>query len=105
MRLFFFSSRRRHTICALVTVVHTYALPILTEAMVFTCNSRFVSFSSSAYGQLLPYLPPTSVINQLRVSRAYSAAKADDAPQDRGADEPARTGLHLRRDQIGRAHV
>src|SRR3546814_3896582 len=28
MRSFFFSSRRRHTICALVTGVHTCALPI-----------------------------------------------------------------------------
>src|SRR3546814_10398495 len=27
-RLFFFSSRRRHTGCALVTVLHTFALPI-----------------------------------------------------------------------------
>src|SRR3546814_9743373 len=53
----------------------------VTEAMVFTGNSRLVAFSSSAYGQLLPDLPPTSVINQLRVSRAYSAAEADEAPQ------------------------
>src|SRR3546814_10979959 len=64
----------------------------VTEAMVFTGNSRLVAFSSCAYGQLLPDLPPTSVINQLRVSRAYSAAKADEAPQERGEDEPACTG-------------
>src|SRR3546814_7361260 len=30
---FFFSSRRRHTICALVTGVQTCALPILDEAV------------------------------------------------------------------------
>src|SRR3546814_8149071 len=47
----------------------------VTEAMVFTGNSRLVAFSSSAYGQLLPDLPPTSVINQLRVSRAYSRSE------------------------------
>src|SRR3546814_7049136 len=32
MCVFFFSSRRRHTICALVTVVQTCALPISTRA-------------------------------------------------------------------------
>src|SRR3546814_7537530 len=32
MFLFFFSSRRRHTICALVTGVQTCALPILANA-------------------------------------------------------------------------
>src|SRR3546814_10473289 len=31
---FFFSSRRRHTICALVTGVQTCALPILADALV-----------------------------------------------------------------------
>src|SRR3546814_3009188 len=31
MGIFFFSSRRRHTRCALVTGVQTYALPILEE--------------------------------------------------------------------------
>src|SRR3546814_4824994 len=42
---FFFSSRRRHTICALVTGVQTCALPILTEhpgvdAITFTGETR-----------------------------------------------------------------
>src|SRR3546814_4566158 len=34
MRIFFFSSRRRHTRCALVTGVQTCALPILSEPTV-----------------------------------------------------------------------
>ncbi|MFW7341045.1 ATP-binding protein [Pollutimonas sp. H1-120] len=68
----------------------------VTEAMVFTGNARLVAFSSSAYGQLLPDMPPVSVINQLRVSRAYSAAEADEAPRDRDPGEPANAGLHLR---------
>ncbi len=68
----------------------------VTEAMVFTGNARLVAFSSSAYGQLLPDMPPVSVINQLRVSRAYSAAEADEAPRDRDPGEPANSGLHLR---------
>src|SRR3546814_10044203 len=36
MIVFFFSSRRRTTRCALVTGVQTCALPILCEGMVFT---------------------------------------------------------------------
>src|SRR3546814_20318054 len=35
--MFFFSSRRRHTRCALVTGVQTYALPILTP------NGKFLA--------------------------------------------------------------
>lgn len=69
----------------------------VAEAMVFTGNARLVAFSSSAYGQLLPDMPPVSVINQLRVSRGYSAAEADEvdeAQRDPGA--AANAGLHLR---------
>src|SRR3546814_4302844 len=48
--LFFFSSRRRHTRCALVTGVQTCALPIS-----FSVDSdRFVTDSSGAYLQVLP---------------------------------------------------
>lgn len=67
----------------------------VAEALVFTGNGRLIAFSSSAYGQLLPDLPPTSVINQLRISRAYSAAESNEMP---GADGEDRNtgGLHLR---------
>src|SRR3546814_5168378 len=42
--LFFFSSRRRHTRCALVTGVQTCALPILVHAKLLTPNRmRFVT--------------------------------------------------------------
>src|SRR5690606_29631725 len=52
---------------------------------------------SAAYGQLLPDLPPTSVMNQLRVSRGYAAAEADEAAADGGdSDAPVNTGLRLR---------
>ncbi|ARP92142.1 histidine kinase [Bordetella genomosp. 9] len=60
------------------------------EAMVFTGGGRMIAFSTSQYGQLLPELPPPTVLNQLRLSRGYSAAEADD-PLDRGGG-----GLHLR---------
>src|SRR3546814_11738873 len=40
---FFFSSRRRHTRCALVTGVQTCALPISRSAQPGSCNSAIVS--------------------------------------------------------------
>ena len=52
----------------------------IAEAMVFTGNGRLVAFSSSEFGRLLPDSPPPHVMNQLRVSRAYSAAEAEDPP-------------------------
>ena len=61
------------------------------EAMVFTGSGRMVAFSTSQYGQLLPAMPPSTVMNQLRLSRGYSAAEADD-PVKPGIDG----GLHLR---------
>ncbi|MGB3837350.1 ATP-binding protein [Castellaniella sp.] len=64
----------------------------IDEAMVFTGNGRLVAFSSTAFGQLLPDLPPSSVMNQLRVSQGYSAAESDVEP----GSGPTSTGLHLR---------
>ncbi|MYN13002.1 HAMP domain-containing protein [Pusillimonas sp. TS35] len=67
----------------------------MSEAMVFTASGRLVAFSSSAYGQLLPDMPPPAIMNQLRVSRSYSAAEADDMKPEDGQQAPG-TGLHLR---------
>jgi len=64
----------------------------IDEAMVFTGNSRLVAFSSSNFSQLLPDLPPSSVMNQLRVAQGYAAAEADATP----GDGPTSDGLHLR---------
>ncbi|MNS64166.1 Sensor protein ZraS [compost metagenome] len=61
------------------------------EAMVFTGSGRMVAFSTSQYGQLMPAMPPSTVMNQLRLARGYSAAEADD-PVTAGAEG----GLHLR---------
>jgi nitrogen fixation/metabolism regulation signal transduction histidine kinase len=61
------------------------------EAMVFTGSGRMVAFSTSQYGQLLPAMPPSTVMNQLRLARGYAAAEADD-PMTPGAEG----GLHLR---------
>ena len=61
------------------------------EAMVFTGSGRMIAFSTSQYGQLLPAMPPSTVMNQLRLARGYSAAEADD-PVTPGVEG----GLHLR---------
>lgn len=71
----------------------------VSEAMVFTGNNRLVAFSSTDFGQLVPDLPPPSVINQLKVSRAYSAAEVQEPPGVMGEVETDVTrvpGLRLR---------
>jgi len=47
----------------------------VAEVLVFSGNNRVVAFSSLAYGQLLPELPPAHILSQLRVSRNYAAAE------------------------------
>ena len=66
------------------------------EAIVFTGNSRIVAFSSSNFGKLLPDPPPASVMNQLRVSHAYSAAESGEVLGPEQQTAPLNTGLHLR---------
>src|SRR5690606_37049379 len=68
----------------------------VSEALVFTGNGRLLAFSSSAYGQLFPDVPPTSVINQLRIAGGYSAAEVDEVPEDQGANPDSSIHLHLR---------
>src|SRR5690606_10489566 len=63
----------------------------IDEAMVFTGNGRLIAFSSVNFSQLLPDLPPSSVMNQLRVAQGYAAAEADAA-----GDGPTSDRLRLR---------
>src|SRR3546814_14164265 len=49
MILFFFSSRRRHTICALVTGVQTCALPISGAIVVVAAVISFISPDHTKY--------------------------------------------------------
>lgn len=64
----------------------------IAEAMVFTSTGRLIAFSSSAYGQLLPDMPPANVMNQLRISQGYAAAEAD-SPTDPSVSA---NSLHIR---------
>ena len=70
----------------------------VTEAMVFTGNNRLVAFSSTDFGQLVPDLPPPSVLNNLKVSRSYSAAEVYEPSEgvSLGLEPRVRGGLQLR---------
>src|SRR3546814_53444 len=50
---FFFSSRRRHTRCALVTGVQTCALPILTSSALFHYRSPYVRYKQHGDPKML----------------------------------------------------
>src|SRR3546814_7324110 len=76
--LFFFSSRRRHTRCALVTGVQTCALPILSRRR----TPNFVLCASIAHCLLHVYLS--------MYSTCLSASCTDITPCDIGGDDPAR---------------
>src|SRR3546814_7358664 len=51
---FFFSSRRRHTICALVTGVQTCALPIYGTGQRFAVNDSFAATNGGTRGGFPP---------------------------------------------------
>src|SRR3546814_6995752 len=67
--MFFFSSRRRHTICALVTGVQTCALPIFKEADLIESVDDALQFIS--------YYHPMDYIRAL--GKAYEAEKSPAA--------------------------
>src|SRR3546814_2459024 len=48
--MFFFSSRRRHTRCALVTVVQTCALPICSQLFAQVLDSKFAPHPGEVVG-------------------------------------------------------
>src|SRR3546814_1075824 len=56
--MFFFSSRRRHTICALVTGVQTCALPILIWYLLARATNRY---AYAAIGSAIINLSPQFV--------------------------------------------
>src|SRR3546814_9361298 len=66
---FFFSSRRRHTRCALVTGVQTCALPILgVESMSAPCRARHVSRSGATHMKFFVDTADTAEIRDLAES-------------------------------------
>src|SRR3546814_1070794 len=86
-----FSSRRRHTRCALVTVVQTCALPILRAALAgdeqFTLVANGDAGLDAIPENLRPYrylLSPT--LDGQPLDADYRAAQLDERLQDLGSD-------------------
>src|SRR3546814_10771684 len=109
--LFFFSSRRRHTRCALVTGVQTCALPILPVAIPGRAPAEggtcCCALSTGAGAGLLS-LPhsihsSTATIIQAKI-RNVRVWFIRQAGSSRRIDHPTRDGRKGQR-EIGRAHV
>src|SRR3546814_16548754 len=69
--LFFFSSRRRHTRCALVTGVQTCALPIFPSAIVAVALFASARWSLAQFGA--PYEAAFAVYLVLIVAEGFGA--------------------------------
>src|SRR3546814_3797838 len=108
MYLFFFSSRRRHTRCALVTGVQTCALPIC--AYPFCAVRSVLNRSKYCLDVKLPFTPqlsfppPVSTISQSKPADALSfGALGNWFPRrDVPLSDPS---LIFVSNKIGRAHV
>src|SRR3546814_2402473 len=111
---FFFSSRRRHTRCALVTGVQTCALPIFSN--VFEQKSAFVSSNSSTAATEILGATATNnaqagkyeiIVEQLAQAHKVSGTALADISTDLGLTETLTIGLDggTTATEIGRANV
>src|SRR3546814_3550395 len=87
---FFFSSRRRHTRCALVTGVQTCALPIS-----HCLDSTIVTTDASD--------PETPKTTEGQVEESTSASEGDERAAEPDEDTTDRAPKKERKHQIGRA--
>src|SRR3546814_10310086 len=95
--VFFFSSRRRHTRCALVTGVQTCALPILHGAWEEAQTNLQKRFEDKVEKlQRGDELPP----GVLKMVKVFVAVKRKLQPGDKMAGRHGNKGV-----KIGRAHV
>src|SRR3546814_6930491 len=99
--MFFFSSRRRHTRCALVTGVQTCALPILhlSRRSFQVGNSGLLQVleSERLYQRATSGLVETKTHQYLNVARLYVATAGGWSSQAMSnADEVSRAGPQLR---------
>src|SRR3546814_7475044 len=95
--MFFFSSRRLHTRCALVTVVQTCALPILMEVLSSVGRESLTCVSSlPQYGQRISFAPacyhfnPTFISGRHRSGNVRTIRARARAPKPRPHHSPPR---------------
>src|SRR3546814_6273825 len=112
----FFSSRRRHTSCALVTGVQTCALPICKLIAVTEARAKRLEQSHICRTSCQIQLPTRSLqcLTLARIGRGnHPGAAHSESGQGRGQDLwPAAIGRRSpafmspsTKDEIGRAHV
>src|SRR3546814_6677754 len=102
--LFFLSSRRRHTRCALVTGVQTCALPILRAGAQLSDADKATMRKLNVEESTLS----TKFHTMLVAAAAKGAVVVDDKARLAGLSEgdlAAAAQAAKDRDQIGRAHV
>src|SRR3546814_7368728 len=112
IQFFFFSSRRRHTRCALVTGVQTCALPISVERLDPSANGKLLSkrgfldkiFGSKISNYFAQYRSAQSHISGILT--ALSNGK-DELLMDNAAIDVERRRMweSMGKLEIGRAHV
>src|SRR3546814_9745357 len=99
MCFFFFSSRRRHTRCALVTGVQTCALPISPDRALLTFTSTETSFTgmTEPYGHAHIDTPDHLGREQFSITDLSTefgvTARALRFYEDEGLISPSRKGL------------
>src|SRR3546814_4968950 len=96
----FFSSRRRHTRCALVTGVQTCALPISPEAELLLGHAIADGAAADEAVLSLRALGAESVL--LKGGHLHEGDKVTDRHAD---DATSTRWQQARMDEIGRAHV
>src|SRR3546814_4375305 len=96
--VFFFSSRRRHTRCALVTGVQTCALPIFTYLLLGDTGEALILLLFACFSILLTVVQEARTENVLEALRDLSAPRALVMRDGGTVRVPGR-------EEIGRAHV
>src|SRR3546814_10694540 len=102
---FFFSSRRRHSRCALVTGVQTCALPIYARAerSLFTGKPAPVVGIRKLATEALERLGKAVTVSSQR--QAYNSGQTTQVPTGRTLAVKDRVRRRIGYDEIGRAHV
>src|SRR3546814_6561197 len=107
---FFFSSRRRHTRCALVTGVQTCALPIYLSTVANVAIGAATAFTVFKTGTYIRDMSQRVAITQQQRAATIATARAEVAAAKEARTAATQRVTQLRSvraelNQIGRAHV